>query len=680
MIIAISGHYYHPDFLDKLALPVEDGKLVVRKIVGAEPPPPPSNLIIVTIDEPSINQYGRWPWPRNLLGDLVNQLNQASVIGFDIIFSEKAGTNEDNRFAQSLKSANNTILGFFFRGKASETIAPESQDLLENCSYPMVDQQSDLINLANYPYAEINIAQLAEAANSCGNVNITPDTDGLYRHYPLGLLHNGYLYPPLAIQSLQYHWNKSAEITLAKNGIKHFTLGQRELSNTNNLRFNFYGDQPSPFETISASAVLAKKYPKNYFNNKLVLLGITEIGIFDVRPTPLNVVTPGIYLHATALANLLDGQILNDSKFIDLLLIIVSLLAISFINMLPAIWQRYTGYLAILILTVVASCFLLINQLIWVREFYALAGILLLATVMEIASYKTSERKANEIKKAFSSYVSPELINEISKNPDSLQLGGEARQITTLFSDIRGFTGISEKYQPFQIVQLLNEIHGPLTEIILRHQGMLDKYIGDAMMVLYNAPVMIDNHADKAVASAMNIIEEMEKINQGLIEQQLPSVEIGIGINTGECVVGNMGSKKRFAYTAIGDSVNLAARLEGLCKTYKVPLIISGQTKNGLQQEWLMRKLDLVQVSGKKKPVEIFQILPKTEANVTLAREFSDAQKKYFAREFTAANKIFRGLEEKGDKVSGVFSDRCMIYLKQPPPADWSGIFIAESK
>ncbi len=235
-------------------------------------------------------------------------------------------------------------------------------------------------------------------------------------------------------------------------------------------------------------------------------------------------------------------------------------------------------------------------------NFFTLAPSIIFVASLESFAFFTVERKAKEVKKAFGSYVSPELVEQIQKNPDKLQLGGEERFISVMFSDIRGFTSLSEMLSaPPDLVAMLNKIHDPMTKVVLNNKGMLDKYIGDAMMVLFNTPLDIEDHADMAVLSSLEIIRKLHEINEMFVEQGLPTIDVGVGVNTGNCVCGNMGSTVRFEYTAIGDSVNLASRLEGLCKAYKCRIVISEFTKDNCKMDFLMRKLDNVRVKGKKR-------------------------------------------------------------------------------
>jgi adenylate cyclase len=285
-----------------------------------------------------------------------------------------------------------------------------------------------------------------------------------------------------------------------------------------------------------------------------------------------------------------------------------------------------------------------------------------------------------ELRRAFSSYVSPQLLEIITKEPDKLSLGGEKRNITVLFSDIRGFTTISEKLNPESLVNLLNEFLNPMTEIILRNGGMLDKYIGDAIMAIFNAPVDIGDHPDRACTSALEMVQKTKELNDLFKREFNVDIRIGIGINTGEAVVGNMGSKVRFDYTAIGDTVNLASRLEGLNKLYKTDIIISEFTKKGLRARFLTRKLDVVVVKGKREPVPIYELLEDNQRNREMVNEFEMALNEYLSGNFDNAKLIFEEVSIRfGDPTSGVFLRRCEEMIREPPD-NWTGVYIAKEK
>ncbi|MBI3398108.1 MAG: adenylate/guanylate cyclase domain-containing protein, partial [Deltaproteobacteria bacterium] len=295
------------------------------------------------------------------------------------------------------------------------------------------------------------------------------------------------------------------------------------------------------------------------------------------------------------------------------------------------------------------------------------------------------ESKGRYLKKAFGTYVSPSLVSEILKDPDRLKLGGEKREITILFSDIRGFTTLSERLSPEQLVSILNEYLSPMTRIVLEEKGTLDKYIGDAIMVICNAPIDLPEHPQKGCSIALRWIKELEKLNGGWKEKGYPSIGIGVGINTGDAVVGNMGADLRFDYTAIGDNVNLASRLEGMNKVYGTAIIVNESTQKLAQNDFLFRELDLVRVKGKEKPVAIYELidfLPADTAKTELASSFLDALNSYKNRSFEEARVKFSAILNKfhEDGPAKLYVQRCTDYLTSPPSPDWNGVYIAKAK
>jgi len=289
------------------------------------------------------------------------------------------------------------------------------------------------------------------------------------------------------------------------------------------------------------------------------------------------------------------------------------------------------------------------------------------------------EKKGRSLKKAFSSYVSPDLVRQIEKDPDKLVLGGEQREITILFSDIRGFTTLSEGLSPQELVRLLNEYLNPMTRIVLDEKGTLDKFIGDAVMAIYNAPLDLIDHPSAACRSAVRMLETLRELNRGFSAKGMNTIDIGIGINTGPAVVGNMGADIRFDYTAIGDSVNLASRLEGLNKYYGTHILVSEDARKSVNDErFSFREVDRVRVKGKRLPVVIYELMTDKP---WILNDFEGGLKLYRGREFDKAEKIFGRLAEHyDDETSRLYLERCREYLAVPPPDEWDGVYTAKTK
>ena len=380
---------------------------------------------------------------------------------------------------------------------------------------------------------------------------------------------------------------------------------------------------------------------------------------------------------------MLQGRfILRDKRIIGVEILCMVLLPIILTLVLGSIGNSFFGLITFILTGGAYALFnytMFKNHSVDMSVLYPLTSVAIAFVSSEAYRNLVVERKNRYLKKAFSSYVSPELVAEIIKNPDRLALGGAKKEITVLFSDIRGFTGISEKLAPDVLVSLLNEYLGPMTEVVLKNKGTLDKYIGDAVMAIYNAPLDVTDHPEKACRTAKEMIDKLKEINISFKQKGLPPVDIGIGINTGYAVVGNMGADMRFDYTAIGDTVNLASRLEGQNKYYGTHIILSEFTAGKVQDEFMLREIDLMRVVGKEKPVAIFELI--TDGNVKLAEGFSEALKVYRAKGFQNALDIFTGLlGEHNDPVAKLYAERCREYLQTPPPPDWDGVFISSKK
>jgi adenylate cyclase len=675
LALGCTGVYHKPVFIEKFSLGIEDLKFAVRSGLGMAPKPD-KRLVIVTVDEPSVNILGRWVWSRDVIGKMFANLNQASIVGLDIVFSEHSDEKSDEVLADSIANSGNIILGFFFRGQATEETTEEAVDYLENCAYLNYEILGKSVGIKEFPYAEVNIPLIAESGLTCASFSTEPDVDGLYRNYPLAYIHKGYIFPPLAVQMMRYGLNKDVNLVLNEKGVKDFHIDDVRIKDDSYFRLNYYDD----VEYVSAYKVINGEIPPSFFKDKMVIVGVTEVGIYDMRPTPIDAVTPGVSLHYVALSNLLNNEFLATSTTYDYASVVVLMLVMFAVSHLRKQHYRLMLYFCALALTLAASYAVFIYSNQWQHEFYTMAPSVLMMMTLESFAFFTVERRAKEVKKAFASYVSPELVEEIQKDPDKLQLGGEERFITIMFSDIRGFTTLSEKLTASELTSMLNKIHDPMTKVVLHNKGMLDKYIGDAMMALFNTPLDLPDHADMAVKTALELIRTLHEINGRFTEAGLPNIDVGVGVNSGPAVCGNMGSTVRFEYTAIGDSVNLASRLEGLCKAYKTRIVVSEYTLAHCKMDFLTRKLDRVRVKGKKEPVEIYEVMENTPENRDVADNFHKGLDLYFSGNFENALAVFSELEAAGDPTSSVFTERCREYIEDAPAEGWDGTYTMKTK
>lgn len=662
-------------FFEKISLGINDYKYKIKSIV--KEPTINEKIVVVAVDEKSVNKLGRWPWNRKVIGDTILKLRKAKVVALDIVFSEYSYEEEDNYLINALLETGNVIGGFFFRGVATEQKEEYLIDILSDSAIFRYKLLDDTLGLKEFNFVESNTLEITESLAASAFFTIEPDIDGLYRNYPFFYIYKGLIFPSLGLQILRFYENSDIYAVFDKNGVVEFSVGGFKYKNSNTLKLNYYDN----INYISAYDVYSGKVSEEFFKDKIVIVGITETGIFDLRPTPIDSITPGVSLHATFVSNFLDNNLIVEKNCLNIFYIVLIAILVFSLSFFKKIYTRIFAYLFAFFLLYVSSMVLFINNNLWINDFYFFLSFFTSGILVEIISFILTDLRAIEIKRAFSSYVSPHVVDMMIENPDKLKLGGETREITVLFTDIRGFTTISEGLSSEEVVLMLNQLNSPLTKTILKYNGLLDKYIGDAIMAIFNAPIDVENHADMACKSALEMLQVLADVNKKFAEQKLPSVNIGIGINTGIATVGNIGSEVRFDYTAIGDTVNLASRLEGLNKVYKTHIIISEFVKEKLRDNYCLRLLDKVVVKGKEKPVTIYEILEENEKNKLMAEKFKEGMNYYFQRDFAFALKIFTEIyNEFNDVTSEIFIDRCKYYLQNPPESSWNGAHIAQSK
>lgn len=673
------------DFLNSVDLKLKDVRFRIRGELKPDP-----RVLIVAIDSKSVDALGRWPWDRRLIARLVENMKDVKAIALDIVFSEPSTHESDKALKKALNTAN-TVTGYYFR---------EEETIMNLFSYQNLRQSRIKLikssgNIEKLPVREFNYAELniPDITSSQGFFNIFPDEDGVYRRINLLCIYRGELYPHLALQTLSKFKNSPVIVDVAEFGVKAIKVKDITIpvDESGRMLINYYGKAGS-IKNFSAVDVIEGKVKLP--QDSIVFVGATEMGIADIRSTPFDPVMPGVEISATAFSNIINKQYLINNAWVSLIDIFFITIPVVLVGI--ALSRSSKTFVSLIIFTVAMLVTYTLNLFIFKKYFFDLA--LLYPFLSLSLSYVTAEayrnivieKKSRFLKKAFSSYVSKELVEILIKNPDALKLGGEKRTVTVLFSDIRSFTTIAEKLSPEKLVLLLNSYLDPMTKIVLKHKGMLDKYIGDAIMAVYNAPLDLPEHAAEAIFTALDMLKELKILNHKLNEIGLPEIEIGIGINTGEAITGNMGTELRFDYTVIGDTVNLASRLEGLNKLYGTRIIISETTfqqfKSSRVQEFKslrvqVRKLDLIRVKGKKEPVRVFEVLEEDSPLKEAIKDFENALNLYRKCEFKEAVTIFSYLSAKfNDKASMLFKERCERYILNPPSEQWDGIYTHEEK
>jgi len=699
---------------------------------------PTGDVVLAVIDEKSLKELGRWPWPRARIADLIKYLSQdgAAVIGFDIGFLEPDENNNvlllhelrkqlvdanqrnpevqrileeriqtadnDLILANSIKESESpVILGFFFHMTPSqleytptkEEMAPQIKQV-QNARYPLVIYESQEMGIDPFVKAympQANIPLLSKVADGQGYFNMITDRDGVVRWMPLVIKCEDSLYMPLSIQSLYHALGKPpTKVMVSPYGVKGITLGNVFIptNEKGQMLINYLGPQKT-FPHYPISDILKGRIKKGTFEGKVVLVGATAIGIYDMRNTPFSPVYPGLETHATVIDNILtQGFIVkpNWSTILDIIAMIVLSLSMWIVIPRAGAMKASIFSVGMIVMYLLINTFLFWRYGYWINVVYPTVCGLAVFVALTIYKYVTEEREKKKIRSAFSFYVAPSVVNEMLKNPEKLKLGGDKMELSVLFSDIRGFTSISEKMNPEDLVNLLNEYLTEMTNIVFKNDGTLDKYMGDAVMAIYGAPLYYEDHAVKACDSALEMLKKLEELNRKWTSEGKNRLDIGIGINTGPMMVGNMGSLQRFDYTVMGDSVNLGSRLEGANKSYGTNILISEYTYEKVKDRFVCMEVDSVRVKGKALPVKIYTILGRNgevpEKRLLAKEAFEKGLELYKAQRWDEAVSMFSLAAERdpGLKVAGIYIERCQDLKESPPGPDWDGVYVMKTK
>lgn len=683
-VLVISFYIYFPKKFESIDNTLRDYMFIVRGELQNH-----NNVIIIDIDEKSLQQEGQWPWSRDKLANLVNNLTTANagIIGFDMLFPEEDRTSPskllkaysvkteqniipdyDKIFAYTLKNSP-SILGYQFHfGKTiyQKKTPPKIPAVIIQKNKPEI-----LNSLITAQGVLLNTPLIQNNVYSSGFVNNLPDEAGMTRSVPLVIEYDGVIYPSLALEIIRNIFGvKNLILNYDKIGLFNIQIGKDLTIPTDiygRMIVNYRGAQNN-FLYLSATDIINKNFDPKLIDGKVVLIGTSASGLFDLRSTPYDFIFPGVEVHANVIDNILTEDFIYKPSWVygaDIFIIVaISLLLILLI-----------AYSSLWIIPIIVALFFIVSTLVLYKVLFSYGIILhiffvyltiIVSTLVALSlNYFYENRQSRIIKNKFANKVSKEVMQEIIEQENTTILQGKEKEITIFFSDIRGFTSISEAMPNAQaLIDYLNLYMEPMTNIIINEKGTVDKYIGDAVMAYWNAPYNVSNHADKAVSAALKQIEYLEDLNNKYKQKNLPTIEIGIGINTGIAVVGEMGSKIRNDYTVIGDSVNLASRVESLCKQYGAKIIITEYVKEKLKKPYTLRVLDLVKVKGKTEPVEIFEVLNVKEIDEELLEQLNLYHKGvslYRNAQFIQAIKIFEDLLESKYKV--YFERICPIYI-----------------
>ena len=570
------------------------------------------------------------------------------------------------------------------------------------------EQQHQIVNNDLFPL--VNTETIRGSVPVIGFINNDTDADGIFRHAQLawevdtlneqGHSQKNYL-PSLSLALAARFLERNIVVVprASRNEILLTKENQTPISiptidHDFRVLINHYGAHfdDNQIETppkISLADAADNKLPKRV--PPILIMGSTTLGIDDKRPSPLNPVANGVEHHVAATENIIQSDFLyrsNYSFITELFLLMISGLLLCILlanaNALTALILLVAAHVVIELIFNLS--FLPQGRIIHLGIFHFQNAAIFLSMI--IFKYFVEEREKRRVKNAFQHYLNPEVINQVMSAPDKLKLGGDKQNLTVFFSDVRGFTSISEIMSPEALTKLLNEYFTPMTNIVLESKGLLDKYIGDALMAVWGAPINVPDHADRALSSSLKMLDELDLLHDKWRSENMPPIDIGCGINTGPMVVGNMGSQLRFDYTVLGDAVNLGARLEGITKEYGVRIICSEFTKKGLisPQSFLLRELDLIRVKGKSEPVTIYEVMRFNENNkekqLKIKEVFEAGLTFYRKREFDKSmNEMVRVLQiDPQDGPASVFLERCEHFINQPPAQDWSGIWTMQTK
>ena len=701
-----------------------------QRLLWTMPRSEDDRIVIVDIDEASLTAEGRWPWSRNKVARLVDNLFSqygAAVVAFDIVFAEPDDSSglsvlerlgaealaNDDEFQAQLQLLKPEL---DYDGIFSETI--QKYPVILGYYFNFANNGEEVSKIGALPKPNFvkgtfkgkrlefytadgygaNLPQLQGSALGGGHFNPVPDADGVLRRVPMLISYDGAYYSSLSLEVAR-HLMKVDEILPvfekplfgAKGymGLEWLRLGAKQIPVDRKISALVpYRGKRGSFPYVSATDVINGKADASILKGATILVGTTAPGLEDLRATPVGKTFPGVEVHANLLAGIIDGTIKQLPEYTlgaEALLLILFGLVMAFLTPLLSPFGA-TIATATLLFTYVGF-----NFVIWSAGDFVLpvaSGIMMLISMFVLNmsyGYFVETRGKRELTGLFGQYIPPELVDEMSHAPTDYSLEAESKELSVLFSDVRGFTTISEGLKPNELAELMNMFLTPMTAVIHEKRGTIDKYMGDAIMAFWGAPIDEVAHAKLALEAGIEMINRVGEINKQFAARGWPEIRIGVGINTGVMNVGNMGSEFRMAYTVLGDAVNLGSRLEGLTKGYGVDLLVSETTKEAVP-EYMYREIDKVRVKGKDLPVAIYQpICLKTELDKRWKDElklYREALRLYRAQEWDMAEMNFLNLQKmsRDPALYKVYAERVAVYRKDPPGTGWDGVFTHTSK
>ncbi|MBV8535939.1 MAG: adenylate/guanylate cyclase domain-containing protein [Alphaproteobacteria bacterium] len=692
-----------------------------------------AGVAIIDIDDESLKRLGQWPWPRTRLAALIERLGAmgATAVGFDVVFAEPDRTSPaqvlplwpgaagDPSVAQLMErlpdhdaglakamAATPTVLGMILTARATGQKPPTKWGIALAGDDPRPF-------LPTFAGAVTNLSLFESVAAGEGSFNSAIDRDGMIRRVPIMLRladHQGTdeLFPSLVAEALRVAQGASTYVIKssgangvaawgAHTGVSQIRIGQVTVPTDSRARIWLYDTGFVPQRFIPAWQIFEPDFDAKRLEGRILFIGTSAVGLKDIRATPLNPAAAGVELHAQAVEQMILGEFLERPDWMTgaeiTWLLVFGLALIVLLPQWGATWCALTATAAVA--ATLGLSWLAFTQLGWlVDPVYPSVAVVLLYLTQSFLLFLRTEADRRQVRGAFSRYMSPAVVERVARDPDLLRMGGEIREMTILFSDIRGFTSISETMDAHTLTRFMNRFLTQMTDVILRRDGTIDKYMGDAIMAFWNAPLDDPDHATHAARAALEMTTSLEALNATWAadavahDKRHQHIAIGVGLNTGTCCVGNFGSDQRIDYSVLGDAVNLASRLEGQSKTYGVSIVIGERTRESLPA-FACLELDLIQVKGKAQAVHIYALLGDEAAAIEpWFQEANDAQEAMLAayraqeweRAAAAVERVRRAAAGRLDGLCDVYVDRIDRFSKAPPPAGWNGVYEAAQK
>jgi adenylate cyclase len=678
-------------------------------------------VVILDIDEKSLGEFGRWPWSRALIAKINQKLfneQGIAVLGYDIVWAEPDPLNfssvnrlydgliqdssnpknlieqlkkkdPDQQLADSMKG-HNVVLSIYFnseKGAVKANVLPPPA--VKSEQIPLGAHQ-----IFHWEAFTGNLEKITESASMAGHFNPIVDSDGNVRKLPLLVEYGGNFYQSLSLAMVRMAIGSPPvkpiiyKESASYEKLEGIQVGPLQIPLQEDASaFIPYRGGPYTYRYISVSDLLNNRLPALSLENKLVLMGSSAPGLRDQRATPMASVYPGIEIHANMISGILDETIKESPAYtIGLAFVEILLLGLTLTLLLPILGAAWASLITLCLITLT----LVFNYLCWQEGLVVpLAATLISLFLIYLGNigigYFVEGRLQKQMANLFGQYVPPQLVKKMAENPEKYGMQGQELDMTVLFSDIRGFTSISEKLTPLELTSYINEYFNTMTEIIMQQSGTLDKYIGDAIMAFWGAPIETKQHAFEAIKTTFILRDAAHKLAASFAKRGLPEFNIGIGLNSGMMRVGDMGSRLRRSYTVMGDPVNLGSRLEGLTKVYGVDILVS-QFVASRAPQFLYREIDRVRVKGKSAFVSIFEPVAEmseaSEEEIAEARTWSLALKSYFKQDWKKFTQELKGIQERfqNRELYELYLNRVEVFKIKPPPKIWDGVMNYDTK